>query len=72
MEFFHLQIAVDSEFFERGVWAPTYFGHTKFEVKNFLGIFFIYKALFLVTLNLMSKIFQNFFIYRELWTLKFS
>ena len=50
LEFFHLQSALDSEFFTGGVWAPT----------------------FLVMLNLRLKIFQNFFIYRVLWTLNFS
>ena len=30
------------------------------------------QQLFLVTLNLRSKIFRNFFIYRVLWTLNLS
>ena len=37
--FFHLQSALDSEFFRGGVQAPTYFGHSKFEVKNFSELF---------------------------------
>ena len=38
-EFFHLQSAVDSEFLRLGVWVPTFFGHTKFEVKKFSEYF---------------------------------
>ena len=30
LEFFHLQITLDSEFFREGVRAPTFLGHTKF------------------------------------------
>ena len=32
LEFFCLQCTVDSEFFKRGVWVPTFFGHAKFEI----------------------------------------
>ena len=85
LEFFHLQSTLDSEFFRGSVWAPTFFIHTKFEVKIFEE-FFNYRALwtlnfsegvfrqqfFLVTLNLRSKIFRNFFIYRVLRTLNLS
>ena len=47
-EFFHLQSALVSEFIRGAVWAPTLFGHAKFEVKIFWE-FFIYRALW--TLN---------------------
>ena len=63
----------------RGVWAPSFFGHTKFEVKNFWEFFHLQSAvdsesfaqgsghqLFMVMLNLRLKIFQNFFLYWEL------
>ena len=43
--FFHLQIAVDSDFFARWVWAPTFFGHTNFEVKIFSEFFPLPSAL---------------------------
>ena len=56
-------------------------GHAKFEVKDFSEFFCLQSALdseffrgvsghqrFLVTLNLRSKIFRNFFVYRVLWT----
>ena len=42
--FFHLQSAVDSELLRLGVWAPTFFGHTKFEVKNFSKFFNLQSA----------------------------
>ena len=72
--------------FAVGVWAPTFFRHTKFEVKNFLEFFNVDRGLwtldfsqglnsgyqlFLVTLNLRSKNLRKFFIYRALWTLEF-
>ena len=38
-EFFPLQSILDSELFRGGVWVPTFFGHTKFEVKTFLEFF---------------------------------
>ena len=72
-EFFHLQSIVDSEFFRGGVWAPTFFGHTKFEVKHFSKFFDLHSAvdyeffrwgvgqIFLVMLNLGSKNFSEFF-----------
>ena len=76
--FFVLQRALDSEFFRGVVRAPTFFGHAKFEVKNFSEFFHLQSALdsefvregvsgyqlFLVMLNLRSKIFWNFFVYR--------
>ena len=83
-KFCHLQSTIDSEFLRGGVWAPTFFGHSKFEV-IFFGIFNLQSTvdaefftegsghqLFLVTLNLRSKIFRNFFIYRVLWNLNCS
>ena len=33
LEFFSLQSTLDPEFFRGAVWAPTFFGHVKFEVK---------------------------------------
>ena len=75
---------MDSEFFARGLWVLTFFGHTKFEVKNFSEFFHLQSALdseffagesghqlILVPLNLRSKMFWNPFIYRVLWTLNF-
>ena len=44
LEFFLLQSTLDSEFFRGGVFAPTFFGHAKYQVKNFLD-FFVYRAL---------------------------
>ena len=44
LECFCLQSTLDSEFFRGSVWAPTFFGHTKFEAKIFLE-FFIYRVL---------------------------
>ena len=67
--------------FCRGVRAPTFFGHPKFEVNKFLEFFPLLRALhwifhrgvwnqlFLVIINLRPKNFQNFFLYRALWTL---
>ena len=74
-----------TEFF-RGGCGPIYFGHAKIETQNFFCNIFNYRVLqtlnflegvylhklFLVTLNLRSKMFQNFFIYRVLRTLNFS
>ena len=40
MEFFNLQRAVDSEFLRWGFWAPTFFGHAKFEIKKVFQNFF--------------------------------
>ena len=34
LKYFHLQSTVESELFTGGVWSPTFFGNTKFEVKN--------------------------------------
>ena len=34
-DLFNLQSDLDSEFFTGDVWAPTFFGHIKFEVKKF-------------------------------------
>ena len=59
-----------------GVEAPTFFGHAKFEVKNFLEFFQLQSTvdselfrgggsrhqLFLVMLHLKSKFFRNFLI----------
>ena len=69
-EFLPLLSALDSEYFRGVVWSPTFFGHTKFEVKNFSEYFNLQSALdseflrgssanqlFLITLNLRSKIF---------------
>ena len=67
-----------------GVCAPTFFGHAKFEVKNFQN-FFIYRVLwtlnflegvsghqvFLVMTNLRSNFFRKFLIYRTLLMLNF-
>ena len=74
----------NSEFFRGGVQVPTFFGHTKFEVKNFSECFHLQSTedsefctdrsvhqLFLVMLNLRLKIFWNFFVHRALWTLNF-
>ena len=44
LEFLHLQSAVDSEFLRLGVWEPTFFGHTKFKVKNFSEFFNLQSA----------------------------
>ena len=83
-EFFNLESALDSEFFAGGIWAPTFFGHTKFEVKNFseffhwqcCGLWIFWQGgqgtNFLITSNLRSKIFWNFFHYQALWTLIFQ
>ena len=38
-KFFCLQSTLDSEFFRGDVQGPTFLGHTKFEVKNFLEFF---------------------------------
>ena len=38
-EFFHLQSAVDAEFFTGGGQAPTFLGHAKFEVKKLSEFF---------------------------------
>ena len=35
---------MDSEFLRLGVWAPMFFGHTKFEVKNFWEFFYLQSA----------------------------
>ena len=73
-------------FSQGGVRVPTFFGPTKFEVKNFLVFFPLLYTLdsefvnekclgtnfFWVMLNLRSKIFRNFFVYRVLWTLNCS
>ena len=71
---------------ERGLFT-NFFGHAKFEVKNFSEFFPLPSAvvsqfslawggsahqLFLVTLNLRSKCFENFFLYYVLWTLNLS
>ena len=45
LEFSHLQSAVDCEFFAGRVWAPTFFGHSKFEVKKFSEFFHLPSAL---------------------------
>ena len=45
LEFFHLQSALDSEFFRECLWAPTFFGHAKFEVKNFSEFFHLQSGL---------------------------
>ena len=81
---FHLQSALDFEFFEVGG-----AGHQLFLVtpnlrsKSFRN-FFIYRVLWTLNLtgsrhqlflgiqNLRSKSFQNIFLYKALWTLKFS
>ena len=39
LEFFNLQITLDSEFFRGALFAPTFFSHAKFEVKNFTEFF---------------------------------
>ena len=84
-EFFHLQSALDSEFFREtqffrgGSEHQLFFGHTKFEIKNFSEFFNLQRTvdaqffrrgsghqLVLVTLNLRSKIFRNFFLYQVL------
>ena len=44
-EVFCLQRALDSEFFRGGVWAPTFFGHPKFEVKNVSEFFHLLSAI---------------------------
>ena len=76
LEFFQLQSALDSDFFIGGVRVPTFFGHAKFEVKNF-SEFFIDIVLWtlnfllggsrhkfcLVLPNLRSKLSQNFYLY---------
>ena len=36
---------MDSGFFKGGDWAPTFFGHAKFEVKNFLEFFHLQSGL---------------------------
>ena len=76
-EFFHFQSALHSEFFRGGVRAPTFFGHAKFEVKNFSEFFPLPSTkdcifqrgcpgtnFSLVMLNLRSKFFWNILIYR--------
>ena len=45
LEFLHSQSTLDSEFFRGGVWAPIFFGHAKFEVKNLLQFFHLQIAL---------------------------
>ena len=75
---------MDSEFVAGEVWAPTFFGHSKFEVKNFLGFFNLqstvdseffargaWAPIFLGHTKFESKIFQKFLIYRVLLTLNF-
>ena len=65
--------------------GPTLFGHTKFQTKNFFGIFSFTEhswllifhrgiwANFFWSLQIWSqRIYQNFFIYWALWTLNFS
>ena len=85
LEFLHSQSTLDPEFFRGGVWAPIFFGHAKFEVKNLLQFFHLQIALdseffqgrrvhaptFFGDAKFEVKIFQNFFIYRALWTLNF-
>ena len=72
-------------FSQGGIWAPSFFGHAKLEVKNFLEFFYLQSTLdsefftgrgsgyqlFLVMLNLRSKNCLNFLIYRALWSLDF-
>ena len=74
-----------TEFFRVGS-GPIFFGDAKFETKIFSEFFPLLSALdsefvggggsrhqlFLVMLNLRSKFFLNFLIYRMLWTLNFS
>ena len=82
-EFFHLKLS--GLWIFRGVWVQTSFGHTKFEINNFQN-FFIFSECsglwifwggwgfgtnFLVTPNLRSKSFLNFFLYWTLWALNF-
>ena len=108
MERFHLESALDSEFFRGGVWAPTFLSHTEFEVENVSEFFRLQSTLdcefflgvgggvsghqvfwsqqiwgqkkfvggglgtnFFGHANFRSKIFQNFFLYQVLWTLNF-
>ena len=65
--------------------GPTFFGHTKFQTKNFFGIFSFTEhswllifhrgiwANFFWSLQIWGqRIYQNFFIYWALWTLNFS
>ena len=59
LEFFHLQSALDSEFFRGDVWVPIFFGHTKFGVKNFTELF-----------NLQTAVDPEFFL-GELGTIFF-
>ena len=71
--------------FYRGGSGPTFFGHTKFEVKKFSELFPLPSTLdseffgrgfkqkfFWVMPNLRPKIFQKIFLYQVLWSLKFS
>ena len=68
--------------FQRGVRAPNFSGHAKFETKNFFHLlstmdseFFkggIWDNIFWSLKIWGQKIFQNFFIYRALWTLNFT
>ena len=44
-EFFPLLSTLDSEFVGEGVQAPTFFGHSKFEVKYFLEVYHLQSAL---------------------------
>ena len=83
-ECFHLQSALDSEFFALGCGHQLILVPLNFRSKMFWNPF-IYRVLwtlnfsqrglgtncFLLTLNLRSNIFQNFFVYRVLWTLNF-
>ena len=69
-----------------GIQTLTFFSYDKFETKNFSEFFPLPSALdseifwgawsghqlFLVTPNLRSKNFQNFFLYLVLWSLNFS
>ena len=43
-EIFHLQSALDSEFFRGDIWGPTFFGHAKFEVKNLQQSFHLHSS----------------------------
>ena len=76
---FFLYCMLWTQFF-RGGSGPTFFGHTKFEVKKFSELFPLPSTLdseffgwgskqkfFWVIPNLRPKIFQKIFIYQELW-----
>ena len=83
---FYLLSDLDCEIFREDVWAPTSFGHSKFEVRNFLEFFHLWSALdsefltggrlgtnfFLVMLNFRLKFFQNFLFHTVLWMPNFS